>query len=126
MRPGVTFEGLLPAAITPANLNQYVTSVGALLYTVYPADSNAAVDGTKVASRQGSPSDSSFLNVSSLRNITTAAYQITKLSDDIITVPTVIEAANIEPVPNQLQTGNSAPPAISGKVGDPDLRLGLS
>ncbi|KAK9815172.1 hypothetical protein WJX73_009667 [Symbiochloris irregularis] len=109
---GVTFEGLLPAAMTPENQGQYITSIGALLYAVYPQNSNPAVDGTKVASREGSPADTNIFN------ITTAAFQLTKLSDDIVTMP-VIQDYNIEPVPNQLQTDQHGvltyPPAISGK-----------
>ncbi|KAK9814034.1 hypothetical protein WJX73_009723 [Symbiochloris irregularis] len=115
---GVSFEGLFPAEMTPQNQWQYITSVAALLYAVFPEDStparllipNDASSGTwKVASKEGSPADWP------MSNITTAAYQIQKLSDDIITVPTVIEDFNIQAIPDQLQTGNFAPPAMSGK-----------
>lgn len=107
----MSFEGLLPAVITPGTASQYITSVGALLYLPYPEDSDPALDGSKVPSRLGSPADYNLLN------ITTPAYQITPLGDDVVTVPAVIQDGNIQPLSaGQQQTGASAPPAILGKV----------
>ncbi|KAK9813910.1 hypothetical protein WJX73_004492 [Symbiochloris irregularis] len=106
---GMSFEGLLPADFSPATVTQYITSVGALLYALYPQDSNPSLDGTKVATRLGSPADYN------LDNITTTAYQVTSLGDQIVSIPAAIDSVNIQPPPNQLQAGSTAPPAILGK-----------
>ena len=121
----ISFDGLLPSFINIENARDYITSVNVLLYEIFPEASNAtrlidpsnpAAGTANVATRLNSPSDTPLFNHTTQVSNGIVNYGISSLGADNVTAPIAIQAANIEPQPNQQQTGNSAPPSFTGTV----------